>query len=859
MKSKFIAFILLCFFVCSLQAQVEITVSHTTTGDMANEITTALGATAAATVTKLSITGTANLNLADVQAIASTFTSATLETLDFSNAKFADNAIPGKSSSPYGFNEMKMETVILPDNLETIGNRSFRNCTNLVNMTLPSTLKKIDAGAFTGCSKLAWTSLPDGVETIGEYAFFNASKIELAILPSSLQGAIGTQAFGGTQIAISTIPTGVTTIGSSAFKCGADPTSAKITSIAFPSTLTSLANTAFDNQVNITAVEFKSGTPPVTAAPNFPEGITVTVPYAGGANKAAYEATGFFNYFIIVEKEASAGEELFPVTLQVIDKSKGAKTNHVNYNEENVFAKMNTPFNPSSDWNVFDISAGVNISVWLSQTSNRPSGVTQANYFKESDVQHLKDLGFDHIRLPVDETELFNNDNPRTFKPAVKQHIHNAIGWCQARGMRIILDFHILRSHYFNNTSTMTLWSNPADQALFIQMWEKMSDEFGHYPNGLLAYELLNETVLPEGTPSNAWNVLSAKVITALRVKEPDRMLLIGGLSHNSAAALASLTVPAGDPNLMLVYHFYSPHLLTHYKASWMSGLVNLDVPIHYPGQLVTAVDAAKYTGKDRDVINYYNGYYDKAALKSKMQVAIDRGAQLGLKLFVSETGCIKNTPSNVRTAWMKDVAEIFTDENIAFSIWGWKADFGILENNGTVRDPSTIRAATKGKVVHYNMHGAENPVEKNDTAWIWSVTVQVKAGKHAWTPCVESTAGTINETTYQYDTNTTTNGELQFMVTEDGAVSGTTSLLIPDNTTSMKENATSKIHVYPVVFDDYISVRGAEKSVEIYNSTGRKIMSLNAIEDMKINASALSKGFYTLVVDKKYSYKSIK
>jgi len=873
MKTKIVFFSCICFLVFNLHAQVEITVNHLTPDAMSTELSTALSAASVSdplTVTKLTVTGSAFLTLSDCQAIRNAFREGTtLEspgtlTLDFSGASFQNDSIPKAGSNTNGaFNELySLKEVILPANIRIIGAYAFRYCRRLGSINLNEGLKVIDTQAFANNATnsntvLALTSLPSTVEKIGDYAFASCNALALTTLPVSLKGTIGQYAFQNTSIAISQIPEGVTMISNGSFNCGSSGLYNKITSVSFPFTLGSLAANAFSNQTNITAVEFKTSTPPVTATPSFPVGITITVPYNEGVNKAAYEATGFFSSFTVIEGDAPEGSvETFPVTLRVIDKTKGAKTNHAGFNETNVSANISSPFIPSTDWNVFDFSAGVNIGVWLSQTSNRGS-TPAAAYFKESDVEQLKQLGFDHIRLPVDEKELFNADNPRTFKTATVQLIHNAIGWCQARNMRIILDFHILRSHYFNDTENMTLWTNPADQDLFVQMWEKMSDEFGHYPKGLLAYELLNETVPPT---AGDWNALSARVIAALRAKEPNRILLIGGMSHNSASALASLTVPANDPNLILVYHFYSPHLLTHYKASWMDGLKNLDVPIHYPGQLVTAEDAPKYTGRDRDVINYYNGYYDKAALKNKMQTAINKGIATGLKLYVSEVGCIKNTPSAVRTAWMKDVAEIFTENNIAFSIWGWKADFGILNNDGTVRDPSTIQAATKGKSRKYNLFpSAGNPVEKNDTAWIWSVTIQAKSGDHTWIPWLESTNGSINSTTYQYDLNG--DGSLQFNVGVDGTITGDTILTIPElfATVSNPKSTSSNIQVRPTIFNDHITVNGAENFVEIYNSIGQKIVERQAQPEMNIKMSSLGKGFYMLIVDKKYAYKLMK
>ena len=88
-------------------------------------------------------------------------------------------------------------------------------------------------------------------------------------------------------------------------------------------------------------------------------------------------------------------------------------------------------------------------------------------------------------------------------------------------------------------------------------------------------------------------------------------------------------------------------------------------------------VDAIK-NEKHKSVVNYYNGFYNKYILKQQMQVAINRATELGLKLYCSEYGCISNTNKEVKQRWIHDVAEIFRENDIAFSIWGWKANFGL-------------------------------------------------------------------------------------------------------------------------------------------------------------------------------------
>ena len=56
----------------------------------------------------------------------------------------------------------------------------------------------------------------------------------------------------------------------------------------------------------------------------------------------------------------------------------------------------------------FEINRGVNIAYFLSQSTHR--GAKRAAYFTAEDIKTIKEYGFDHIRLPIDEEQMFKED-----------------------------------------------------------------------------------------------------------------------------------------------------------------------------------------------------------------------------------------------------------------------------------------------------------------------------------------------------------------------------------------------------------------------------------------------------------------
>jgi endoglucanase len=63
-------------------------------------------------------------------------------------------------------------------------------------------------------------------------------------------------------------------------------------------------------------------------------------------------------------------------------------------------------------------------------------------------VQYIAEAGFDHIRLPVDEQQLWDSTGKRNDDAF--QLLDNLMNWANKAGLRVVLDLHILRSHHFN-------------------------------------------------------------------------------------------------------------------------------------------------------------------------------------------------------------------------------------------------------------------------------------------------------------------------------------------------------------------------------------------------------------------------
>ena len=159
----------------------------------------------------------------------------------------------------------EIETVVISEGAESIGEYAFFECTGLKNVTIPSTVKTINEGAFYKCSGLTSPqpeksddeivdsiTIPYGVTSIGDEVFAHCTGLKKVTIPGSVK-SIGERAFSDCHISTEesedgterglekvVIENGTETIGKEAFNG-----SKKLNDIILPDSVTSIGENAF--------------------------------------------------------------------------------------------------------------------------------------------------------------------------------------------------------------------------------------------------------------------------------------------------------------------------------------------------------------------------------------------------------------------------------------------------------------------------------------------------------------------------------------------------------------------------------------------------------------------------------------
>ena len=323
---------------------------------------------------------------------------------------------------------------------------------------------------------------------------------------------------------------------------------------------------------------------------------------------------------------------------------------------------------------------GVNLGGWLSQGSLELSHIE--SFIKEEDIKNIKDMGCDHLRLPVDFENIYDEknmcDNPIGYK-----YIDLCIEWALKYGLNVVLDLHKAPGYVFDDFEYSSgFFTNEKLMSLFLDIWDRLSKRYGKYSD-MMMFEMLNEVTSFDVVKE--WNDLALRCIKVIRKNAPLVKILYGGVGYSSVKAVKLIPAPY-DENIVFNVHCYEPMAFTHQGAYWMDKMP-LDFRITYP---MPEEEYVKIAGVCPSLVNGTLGTLEEALsvlnedlFETVFKEAIAHAEKYNVSLYCGEYGVIDRADTKSSLIWLKQINKTFVKHGIGRAIWSYKKmDFGIIDEH---------------------------------------------------------------------------------------------------------------------------------------------------------------------------------
>ncbi|MDS3859215.1 cellulase family glycosylhydrolase [Thermosynechococcaceae cyanobacterium BACA0444] len=336
------------------------------------------------------------------------------------------------------------------------------------------------------------------------------------------------------------------------------------------------------------------------------------------------------------------------------------------------------------------LQQGINLSHWLSQS---PVGYSQAHlqsWIDQSDFQWLAQMGFDHVRLPVDPEFLQELQPPYRIKPEHFAVLDQALAWAQQSHLGLVLDLH--------PNAALPLTSDVAVLDGLSQLWSEIAHRYQAQAN-FLVYELLNE---PQVQDPQAWQRIIEQLVEVIREQDQKHSIIISGPNWGGPEDLLKLR-PIADQKAIYTFHFYNPMAFTSQGADWIEGLKQIQgLPYPFDPQRFAQVKATTPDPEAQKWLGWYaNDQYNVSRLAQDLQPVQQFQNRYRVPVYCGELGVYQRSalpPDRYR--WYQDVITLLKQNRIGYALWDYRGGFGLVDREKHQADQNLLRILqlTQGK-----------------------------------------------------------------------------------------------------------------------------------------------------------------
>lgn len=329
---------------------------------------------------------------------------------------------------------------------------------------------------------------------------------------------------------------------------------------------------------------------------------------------------------------------------------------------------------------------GVNLPEWFWNISGDVGSIMR-NYIDQKDVTLMKQLGFQHARLPVDVKYFMNAQSPFSLKTEYLDELSNAIYLLHSKGLAVIVC--PFGDHQFDLVGDSKA---KTDAMAFSWTFSKFLSRFDP------KLTFLQTTNEPAGGGA-AWQPVQAQLIQTMRSAAPQHTIITAtplyygatGTTFGTTGALNELS-PYRDTNVVYGLHFYEPFVFTHQGAAWaipgMEYLGGLDYPANRAETEAVASELRpRFTGTRFepviDLVRYYGiDQWNRNKIKDRLDVAAAWASRHDVPMILDEFGVYGlDVEDASRYRYLADVRSLAESAGMGWTMWDFGSEFGVVSN----------------------------------------------------------------------------------------------------------------------------------------------------------------------------------
>ena len=313
---------------------------------------------------------------------------------------------------------------------------------------------------------------------------------------------------------------------------------------------------------------------------------------------------------------------------------------------------------------------GVNMTSWFEAWSPGQGNLT---YYDRSDIEQVKSLGADVIRLPVHFDNLSSGAPDYKVNELTWKYLDKVVDWCEEMHIYLVID-----DHSFNSGP----YPSPKEVENHLQkVWPQIASRYSGRSRYVI-YEILNE---PNHIDAAVWNKIQGKALKTIRSYDKKHTVVITGADWGSIRALDSVQL-YNDSNLIYTFHFYSPFVFTHQGASWTSKEEEALSAIPFPynkARMPPVPEKVKGTWMEEELLSKYPVNGTEGALRKELTSAASFGRKNNVPVWCGELGVYdRHSLPEDRVRWYETTGALLRELHIPLTVWGYGGGFGLFRKN---------------------------------------------------------------------------------------------------------------------------------------------------------------------------------